>query len=122
FIPLIGIIILGKWLEGAIFVLLISINEAIETYSINIAKRSMQRVLSLALKEAIVKQGEKLVSVDVAEVDVDGSVVVDAGRQIPLDGVIVSGVTSIHERVIPGQSNSISKYVGDEVFAGCLNE
>lgn len=122
FLPLIGIVILGYWLEGAIFVLLLSINEAIETHSINIAKRSMQKVLSLAPQKAVVQHGEKLVTMDVAEVDVNDIVVVDIDEQIPLDGVIVSGVTSVDEKVITGQSNSIAKHVGDEVFAGCLNE
>lgn len=122
FVPLIGVIILGYWLEGAIFVLLFSIKEAIETHLINIAKRSMQRVLSLAPGEAVVQLGKKMVTRGVTDVHMDDIVVVDVGEKIPVDGLIVSGETIVNEKVITGQSNSIERHIGDEVFAGCLNE
>lgn len=119
--PLVGVILLGRWLEGAIFVLLFTINEALETHSINIAKQSMQRVFSLAPKTATVQVEDQLVSMNVSEVNVNEIIIVDVGEQIPLDGRIVAGETFVNEEIFSGYANSMFKSVGDEVFAGCVN-
>lgn len=121
-VPLIGLILLGHLLEGAVFVLLFSISEIIKAQSINIAKRSMRRFLSRIPREAVVQVGNEFVKKDITEVERNEVIVVDIGEQIPLDGLIISGNTTVNEKVITGQSNSSSKSVGDEVFAGCLNE
>lgn len=44
------------------------------------------------------------------------------GESIPVDGVILSGETSINQAVMTGESMPVDKTVGDEVFSGTVNQ
>ena len=44
------------------------------------------------------------------------------GESIPVDGVIVSGTTSIDQSVMTGESVPVDKSVGDEVASGTINQ
>ena len=44
------------------------------------------------------------------------------GEGIPVDGVIVSGQTSINQAVMTGESLPVDKTVGDEVSSGTVNQ
>ena len=44
------------------------------------------------------------------------------GETIPVDGVILSGQTSINQAVMTGESLSVDKTIGDEVSSGTMNQ
>lgn len=121
-IPLVGILLLERWAEGAVFVLLVIISDLVERSAIYLGKRSLKQVQALAPSEAIVKRGSKSTVMAVEEVVVGDIIYVDVDQQIPLDGVLLSQQTTVNEKIITGQSFRRKKYVGNEMFAGCLNE
>lgn len=121
-LPLIGLLLLGRWLEAALFVLLVTINEAIESSTVNQAKKAMQDVYDLLPKEANFVRNGKIERVPVDRVKVGEKIFVNSGEQIPLDGKIIRGSTLLNERLITGIYEPIEKVSGDRVFAGCINE
>lgn len=59
---------------------------------------------------------------DVAAVPVGTRFIVRPGEKIPLDGKVAAGRTTVNQAPITGESMPVAKTVGDEVFAGTINE
>jgi Cd2+/Zn2+-exporting ATPase len=58
---------------------------------------------------------------DPAELKVGDHVLAKPGERIPIDGVVLSGTTSVNQAPITGESLPVEKLPGDPVFAGTLN-
>lgn len=121
-IAIIGAVIIGEWQEGAMVVILFAIAEMLEKFSMEKARKSIQSLVEVASKEAlIIKDGvEQLV--DVNKVEIGQIMLVKPGQKIAMDGVIVKGSSTINQSSITGESIPVYKEIGSEVFAGTINE
>ena len=118
-----GAVILGHWPEAAMVMVLFEVSEAIETLSIDRAHRAINGVLNLTPEEAVVvdEQG-RAQKLDVSDIAVGDEIRVMPGERIALDGVVVSGQSSVNQSGITGESIPVEKSTGDEVFGGTLNQ
>ncbi len=57
----------------------------------------------------------------VEEVPVDSIILVRPGEKIPLDSILISGITDVNQAPITGESMPVHKEIGDELFAGTIN-
>ncbi|PKR77524.1 heavy metal translocating P-type ATPase [Halalkalibacillus sediminis] len=121
-IAVIGAIIIGEWVEASIVVILFAISEALEKFSMDQARSSIQSLIKLAPNEATVRRGGEEFVVNVDDLQKDDIVLVKPGEKLPIDGKIESGESSINQAAITGESMPIHKKVDDNVFAGTLNE
>ena len=114
--------IIGHGEEGAAVALLYYIAEFLEDLAEHRAKRSIKSLVELAPETARVKVegGEEVRNVE--DVKIGEIVVIRPGDKVPLDGNIVSGISSINQASITGESLPVTKTVGDEVFSGTVNE
>lgn len=122
-IAITGAMVIGQWPEAAMVTVLFALAERIERYSLDRARLAIRSLLQLAPDEANVKTQDgtwqKLLVNDVAL----GAIIrVKPGERIPLDGVIVSGQSSVNQAPITGESMPVSKQKDDLVYAGTLNE
>lgn len=104
---LITIMLLGHWLEMA---------------SIKKAESSLD-----AIKQLLPDKTEKIIdgvskTVLVSELAIGDIVLVKPGSNIPIDGVVVDGMSSVDESAITGESKPINKTTGSEVIAGTINQ
>ncbi len=120
-IAVVGAAIIGAWLEAALVVVLFSLGEALEGYTMDRARQSIRSLLSLAPAEAVVRYGDHEHQMPVAEINVGDVVIVRPGERFPLDGVIQHGNSAVNQAPITGESLPVEKAVGDEVFAGTIN-
>jgi len=110
------------YFEAATLAVLFSIAELLERYSMDRARNSLEELMDLSPAEATVRRnGEELV-VPVEDVDVGEVVVVRPGEKIPLDGDVIDGESAVNQAPITGESVPVDKTVGDELYAGTINE
>jgi Cd2+/Zn2+-exporting ATPase len=113
---------IGQWLEAATVSFLFSLSLLLESWSVGRARRAVERLLDLSPPRAHVTResgSEELIPVE--EVAVGSRIVVRPGERIPLDGRVIEGETSVDEAPITGESRTVDKMPGDEVFAGTIN-
>ncbi|WP_044736099.1 heavy metal translocating P-type ATPase [Geobacillus kaustophilus] len=120
-IAILGAAAIGEWQEGAVVVILFAVSEALERYSMENARRSIASLMEMAPAEAIVRRGAEEMTVPVEDVRVGEVMIVKPGGKIALDGIVISGASTVNEAAITGESLPVGKTVDDPVFAGTLN-
>lgn len=124
-----GAFIMGEGAEGASLMLLFFFAEYLEHFALDRSKKSLSQLVKLSPDKAIIKRKKNKtldefeeIEVDVNNLKLDDVVIVKPGDKIPIDGMIVKGVTSVNQSSITGESLPVSKQEGNEVFASTINE
>ncbi len=118
-----GAMLIGQWPEAAMVMFLFSIAELIEARSLDRARNAIRGLMDLAPPRATVRQADgSWLEVEVKAVSLGAVVRVRPGERIGLDGEVVAGNSTINQAPITGESLPVEKSVGDQVFAGTINE
>ncbi|WP_375090866.1 heavy metal translocating P-type ATPase [Peribacillus sp. RS7] len=120
-VAIIGAAVLGEWGEGATVVILFAISEALEKYSMDKARNSIESLMNIAPKEALIRRGHHEMMVAVDEIEVGDFMIVKPGQKLAMDGRIMKGASTLNQAAITGESEPVFKTVEGEVFAGTLN-
>ena len=117
-----GAAFLGEFWEGALLILIFSAAHFLEEYAEGKSRREISNLLAMNPTTArlILEDGSTKI-VEVSDLKVGDKVQVLNGDQVPIDGEILSGVTSIDESSITGESIPQEKTTGDEVFGSTIN-
>ncbi len=121
-IAIIGAAIIGEWREGGIVVILFAFSEAMERYSMDKARQSIELLMNLAPSEALIRRGNQEMILPVDDIELHDVMIVKPGQKVAMDGVVKKGSSSLNQAAITGESIAVHKSVGDEVYAGTLNE
>ena len=121
-VAVVGAWMIGEQAEAAAVAFLFALSELLESWAAIRARRAVSTLLELSPPTAIVmgEDGSER-EVFVAEVDVGAEIRVRSGSRIPLDGEVLSGISSVDQASITGESVPVDKEAGDPVFAGTVN-
>ncbi|UCC92414.1 MAG: cadmium-translocating P-type ATPase, partial [Thermoplasmata archaeon] len=120
-IAAIGATAIGEMAEGAAVLFLYSLAELLEDYSAERNRRSMRALVDLAPRRVrVLRDGQEL-EVQVEDVAPGDVAIVRPGDNVPVDGVVVKGTTSVNEATITGEAAPVSKSPGSTVYAGTMN-
>ena len=117
-----GAIAIGQWPEAAMVTVLFAVAELIESRSTDRARDAIRALMALSPDTARVRRGDAWIEVPTATVEAGAVMQVLPGDRVPLDGRVRSGTTSIDQAPITGESTPVDKVVGDQVFAGTINQ
>lgn len=120
-VALTGAVLIGEWKEATLVAILFGLNEMLEGYGMERARRSMETLLAVAPKEATVIRNEQTVSIPIGQLVVGDIVLVRPGEKIPSDGTVMEGRSAVDEAAITGESLPVAKEVQDTVFGGSVN-
>ena len=107
--------------SAAMILTLITIGKTLESYSKGRTTDAIKSLISLTPDKATVLRDDKELVVNASEVVSGDIFIVRSGDKIPVDGVIISGITSIDESALTGESIPNDKSTGDEVSQGTIN-
>jgi len=116
-----GAVAIGEWSEAATVVFLFSLGNALQAYTIEKTRRSIQALMELAPQDALVLRGGGELRLPVEEITVGDVMIVKPGERIALDGVVQSGSSAVNQAAITGESMPADKAAGDTVYAGTIN-
>lgn len=118
-----GAFLIGQWPEAAMVMALYAIAEIIEARAADRARNAIAALLALAPEETEVRQPDGSWShSQVKDISIGAIVRMRPGERIPLDGVVTSGQSAIDQSPVTGESLPVDKTVGDEVYAGTINQ
>ncbi|MCD7981651.1 MAG: cadmium-translocating P-type ATPase [Clostridiales bacterium] len=117
----VGAIVLGEYTEGVAVMLFYQIGELFQSYAVGKSRRNISDLMDIRPDYANVEQNGDLVRVDPDEVEVGTVIVVQPGEKIPIDGIVVSGCSSLNTSALTGESLPRDAAEGDEVISGCIN-
>lgn len=100
---------------------IMAIGAILEDMTIERAKKGLKKLISLAPTQGrrVADGAEEMISAD--EIRLGDILRVLPGETIPVDGVIVSGETSVDQSIMTGESLPVDKTVGESVFCGTIN-
>lgn len=94
----------------------------LEDLTVARAQAGIEKLVKLTPQTARVIEGEKETIIPAQQVKIGALIRVLPGETIPVDGVIISGQTSINQAVMTGESLPVDKGAGDEVSSGTVNQ
>ena len=121
-IAVVGAAGIHQWFEASVVAFLFALSLALESWSVNRARRAVEALLAIAPVTARVLQPDgSAVEVPAIDVRVGARALVRPGDRIPLDGTVLRGSSAVNQAPITGESLPVDKAPGAEVFAGTIN-
>jgi len=122
-VAVIGAAAIGQWFEAATVTFLFALALVLESWSVGRARRAIGSMLDLSPRKArcVCPHDGDIDEKPVEDVAIGTIIVVRPGEQIPLDGAVTQGATSVNQAPITGESVPVPKEPGAEVFAGTIN-
>ena len=117
-----GAILLGMWYEAAILIFVYSLGDVLESYAVDKAREAIRSLTELVPKKALVRKDGHEVIMPTENIDVGDMVIVRPGERIPVDGIVFQGASFVDQAAVTGESIPVQKKIGDEVFAGTINQ
>lgn len=110
-----------EFLEAVFVMLFFQIGELFEEYAEGKSRNSISHLMDIRPDVANVVRDGKLQTIPPETVQVGEVIVVQPGEKIPLDGVILEGVSCLNTLALTGESMPRNVEPDDEVFSGCIN-
>ena len=111
----------GDYVEAIAVMLFYQIGELFQSYAVGKSRRNISALMDIRPDYANIERDGQLEKVAPEEVEVGSVIVVQPGEKVPLDGVILSGTSSLNTSALTGESLPRDAKEGDEVISGCIN-
>ena len=111
----------GDYVEAIAVMLFYQIGELFQSYAVGKSRRNISALMDIRPDYANIERNGQLEKVDPDEVEIGSVIVVQPGEKVPLDGVILSGASSLNTSALTGESLPRDAKAGDEVISGCIN-
>ena len=117
----VGAVLLGEYTEAVAVMLFYQIGELFQSYAIGKSRRNISALMDIRPDYANVETDGKMEQIDPDEVEIGTVITVLPGERIPIDGIVVSGTSTLDTSALTGESVPRRAKEGDEVLSGCIN-
>ena len=106
---------------GVMILMLHLTGRYIESHLRDRAAKQVKALMTLQPREARVVSEENTLMVPIEAVKPDTIIQVNPGERIPLDGVVIEGLSGVDESLLTGESQPVAKDTGSDVTGGAMN-
>lgn len=121
-IALVAAVIIGEDFAAGEVAFIMQLGALLEEMTVSKARAGIEKLVRLTPQTARVLRGGKEELIEASHVQVGDILRVIPGETIPVDGVILSGQTSVNQAVMTGESLPVDKKAGDTVASGTVNQ
>ena len=107
--------------SAAMILTLITVGKMLEAYSKGRTTDALKGLMKLAPKTAVIIREGTETTVSIEQVRKGDIFVVRPGENIPVDGIVLEGISAVNESALTGESIPVDKKPGDTVSAATLN-
>ena len=111
----------GDFNEAVLVMLFYQVGELFQSYAVGKSRRSIASLMDIRPDYANIEVDGKLEQVDPDEVETGSVIVVQPGEKVPIDGVVISGSSTVNTSALTGESLPRDIAEGDEIISGCIN-
>lgn len=111
----------GDYTEAVAVMLFYQIGEWFQAYAVGKSRRNISELMDIRPDYANVERDGTLERVDPEAVETGTVIVVQPGEKVPIDGVVLSGSSSLNTSALTGESVPRSVEAGEEIASGCIN-
>ena len=116
-----GAFAIGEFNEAVAVMIFYQVGELFQSYAVNKSRKSISDLLDICPEVAAVERNGEIACVFPEEVNVGDIIVAKPGNRIAIDGVVISGNSSVDTSSLTGESIPKDVKPGDEVISGCIN-
>lgn len=117
----IGAFFVGDYPEAVVVMLFYQVGELFEDYAVGKSRKSIAELMNIRPDYANLKTAEGVEKVSPEQVKVGDIIVIRPGEKVPLDGVVVSGHSSLDTAALTGESVPQDIEEGSRILSGCIN-
>lgn len=117
----VGAVALGEFSEGAAVMLFYQIGELFQSVAVGKSRKNITSLMDIRPDYANVELNGKLEKIDPDDIEIGTEIVVNPGEKVPIDGIIISGDSTLNTSALTGESVPRSAKIGDEIISGCIN-
>ena len=111
----------GDYVEAIAVMLFYQIGELFQSYAVGKSRKNISELMNIRPDYANVEIHGKLEQMDPDEVLTGTVITVQPGEKVPIDGIVIEGVSSLNTSALTGESLPREVKAGDEIISGCIN-
>ena len=111
----------GDYVEAIAVILFYQIGELFQSYAVGKSRKNISELMNIRPDYANVEIHGKLEQMDPDEVLTGTVITVQPGEKVPIDGIVIEGVSSLNTSALTGESLPREVKAGDEIISGCIN-
>ena len=117
----IGALLIGEGLEGVLVMLLYRVGELLQSIAVGRSRDAVAALMDICPETVSLETENGVIETDPEEVHIGDVFIVRPGERIPIDGVVLDGVSSLNTAALTGESLPVDVSAGDSVSSGCIN-
>lgn len=116
-----GAIAIAAYPEAVAVMIFYEIGEIFQSYAVNKSRKSISSLMNIKAEYANLVEGNLERKVSPESLKIDDIIIIKPGERVPLDGIIISGNTTLDTSALTGESLPKDISVSEEIMAGTIN-
>lgn len=116
-----GAFAVGEYMEAVAVMLFYQVGEVFQDLAVNKSRASITELMDIVPEYANLERDGKVTQMDPDDIEIGDTIVVRPGEKVPLDGIVLSGESSLDTSALTGEAAPRRVQQGEEIFSGCIN-